>query len=282
MEISVIGIGDNVVDKYLHSGIMYPGGNALNFSVYAKLAGVPSAFMGAFGNDEAARHIQNVLRELDIDMTHCRHYDGENGYACIRLNNGDREFVSSNKNGVLRENPLVLSQDDLHFIANFSLVHSSINGHLESELEKIKHQHNLISFDFSGRGTNSYFQDVCPWVDYGFISCGDLSPDQIKEKIALLYQYGCRHIIATRGHKSVYYFSKDGYLEWCPEYIEPIDTLGAGDAFLTGFMLSIIQTGIAEPDNEKVMRAMRDGGKSAANVLSQYGAFGFGKPYSAC
>ncbi|MDI8993119.1 YdhR family protein, partial [Salmonella enterica subsp. enterica serovar Anatum] len=42
--------GDNVVDKYLHSGIMYPGGNALNFAVYAKLADIPSAFMGAFGN----------------------------------------------------------------------------------------------------------------------------------------------------------------------------------------------------------------------------------------
>ncbi|EPS6000887.1 hypothetical protein ACVGAQ_004570, partial [Salmonella enterica subsp. enterica serovar Infantis] len=24
MSISVLGIGDNVVDKYLHSGIMYP------------------------------------------------------------------------------------------------------------------------------------------------------------------------------------------------------------------------------------------------------------------
>lgn len=43
MSISVLGIGDNVVDKYLHSGIMYPGGNALNFSVYAKLADIPSA-----------------------------------------------------------------------------------------------------------------------------------------------------------------------------------------------------------------------------------------------
>ncbi len=46
MSISVLGIGDNVVDKYLHSGIMYPGGNALNFAVYAKLADIPSAFMG--------------------------------------------------------------------------------------------------------------------------------------------------------------------------------------------------------------------------------------------
>lgn len=75
MSIRVIGIGDNVVDKYLHSGMMYPGGNALNFSVYAKQAGASSAFIGAFGNDDAAKHIQDVLHKLQIDITHCRHYE---------------------------------------------------------------------------------------------------------------------------------------------------------------------------------------------------------------
>lgn len=79
MSISVLGIGDNVVDKYLHSGIMYPGGNALNFAVYAKLADIPSAFMGAFGNDDAAQHVQDVLHQLQIDISHSRHYTGEMG-----------------------------------------------------------------------------------------------------------------------------------------------------------------------------------------------------------
>ncbi|EGN2316510.1 fructoselysine 6-kinase [Salmonella enterica] len=281
MSISVIGIGDNVVDKYLHSGMMYPGGNALNFSVYSKLAGIPAAFMGAFGSDEAAEHIQDVLRELQIDITHCRHYEGENGYACIRLKEGDREFVTSNKNGVLRENPLLLSQDDLHYISQFSLVHSSINGHLESELEKIKQNNAVISFDFSGRGTDDYFENVCPWVNYGFMSCSGLSLDIIKEKINKLHDYGCKHVIATNGHECVYYFSANSFLEWRPHYVEPVDTLGAGDAFLTGFMLSIMQSGKREPDNDTVISAMQAGGKSAAQVLLHYGAFGFGKPYSA-
>ncbi|AGR60862.1 TPA: fructoselysine 6-kinase [Salmonella bongori] len=280
MSISVLGIGDNVVDKYLHSGIMYPGGNALNFSVYAKLVDIPSAFMGAFGNDDAAQHVQDVLHQLQIDISHCRYYAGENGYACIRLNNGDREFVTSNKNGVLREHPFRLTDSDLRYISQFTLVHSSINGHLESELEKIKQQNVLLSFDFSGRGTDEYFEKVCPWVDYGFISCSGLSTDEIKAKTSQLYHYGCRHIIATCGHDKVYYFSGKEYLEWQPDYIEPVDTLGAGDAFLTGFLLSIVQSGMAQPDKASVLHAMRQGGKSAAQVLSHYGAFGFGKPFA--
>ena len=33
----VIGIGDNVCDKYEHLKMMFPGGQAMNFAVYAKI-----------------------------------------------------------------------------------------------------------------------------------------------------------------------------------------------------------------------------------------------------
>ncbi len=41
----VLGLGDNVVDKYENLGIMYPGGNSLNFAVFAKKLGHESSFM---------------------------------------------------------------------------------------------------------------------------------------------------------------------------------------------------------------------------------------------
>ena len=51
---NVIGIGDNVVDKYVHTQTMYPGGNALNFAAYAAMLGHNAAYLGIFGNDAAA------------------------------------------------------------------------------------------------------------------------------------------------------------------------------------------------------------------------------------
>lgn len=62
--ISVLGFGDNVVDKYEHIKTMYPGGNAVNFAVFAKKLGVDrSAYMGIFGSDEEAEHVIASLED---------------------------------------------------------------------------------------------------------------------------------------------------------------------------------------------------------------------------
>ena len=53
----VIGIGDNVCDKYEHLRLMFPGGQAANFAVYAGMLGAESAYMGVFGRDEVAEHV---------------------------------------------------------------------------------------------------------------------------------------------------------------------------------------------------------------------------------
>ena len=64
MKTKVIGIGDNVCDKYYPAKIMYPGGQAMNFSVYAKMLGADAAYMGVFGRDEVADHVIRTLDEL--------------------------------------------------------------------------------------------------------------------------------------------------------------------------------------------------------------------------
>ena len=64
----VIGLGDNVVDMYMHRNVMYPGGNAMNFAVYANLMGVESAYLGVFGSDDAAAHVHDTAQTLGLDI----------------------------------------------------------------------------------------------------------------------------------------------------------------------------------------------------------------------
>ena len=67
--VNALGFGDNVVDRYEHIHTMYPGGNAVNFAVYAKKCGAArSAYMGIFGNDAAAEHVIASLEA--VSYTH--------------------------------------------------------------------------------------------------------------------------------------------------------------------------------------------------------------------
>ena len=62
--VKIIAIGDNVCDKYLSRGKMYPGGQCVNTCAYAAANGVPSAYLGKFGSDEVAAYNQKILHEL--------------------------------------------------------------------------------------------------------------------------------------------------------------------------------------------------------------------------
>lgn len=95
--VKVLGLGDNVCDVYLHTGTMYPGGQALNFTVYASQLGAQADYMGVFGRDAVADHIQSVLDAKGVGRSHCRQYPGENGFARVTLVDGDRVFKGSNR-----------------------------------------------------------------------------------------------------------------------------------------------------------------------------------------
>lgn len=78
-----LGVGDNVCDVYLHEKTMYPGGQALNLSVYMRRLGARSAYFGLFGNDELAAHVCAALDAEGVDRSRCRTVQAPNGYAMV-------------------------------------------------------------------------------------------------------------------------------------------------------------------------------------------------------
>ena len=106
--VKVLGFGDNVVDKYEHIKTMYPGGNAVNFAVFAKKLGAErSAYMGIFGSDKEAEHVIASLQEEGVELVKCKQVIGENGAARVTVNpeNGDRIFLGSNEGGIRGDMP---------------------------------------------------------------------------------------------------------------------------------------------------------------------------------
>ncbi len=127
----VIGIGDNVVDDYLHLRKVFPGGNALNFAVFASQLGYDSAYLGVFGSDSYAKHVQQVLIEKGIDASRCRSVDGPNGRAVLKIEDGERIFVSSNEGGIRKSVPMDFIFEDIAYLQTFSVIHSSIYSYMD-------------------------------------------------------------------------------------------------------------------------------------------------------
>ncbi|MEH7108960.1 fructoselysine 6-kinase [Bacillus sp. JJ1764] len=270
--VKVIGIGDNVVDKYVHIKTMYPGGNALNFSVFAKKLGADSAFIGTFGDDREAEHVENVLKELHIDISRCRHFSGENGCARVTLEDGDRVFLGSNDGGVTREHLLELTNEDMEYLQDCLLVHTGLYSHTGHLLEQLNSLQVPLSFDFSDDFQQEQIDQYIHFVDFAFFSCSHLSEQETKEFLKSNFSKNGQILIATRGSdRTVAYDGKEYYYQ-SPEYVKPVDTMGAGDSFITAFLLHYIQ----HPD---IAQAMKEAAVFAANSCLVEGSFGFGVSY---
>ena len=233
-----IGLGDNVVDMYMHRNVMYPGGNAMNFAVYANLMGVESAYLGVFGSDDAAAHVHDTAQTLGLDMSHCRYEDGENGYSQVDIKEGDRIFTGSNKGGVLREHPVKLSRLDLEYLSGFDVVHTSMFSYVQQELPKLRQWCSFISMDFSDQFSKEHLKTYCPYIDCACLSCSHMEEEEILRLMRDIVDAGCRHIVlATRGNKGAIVMVDGRIYRQSPCLIKAVDTMGAGDSFITRFLV---------------------------------------------
>lgn len=239
--IRVLGIGDNVCDKYLHTQTIYPGGNALNVAVFGKFLGAEAAYLGTFGDDEVGQHVYSVVRELGIDISHCRMEEGENGCARVQIVDGDRVFLPGNHGGIAGEKPPVLTGIDEEYISRFDLIHTSIFSYMEPELPKIRRAGKFVSMDFSDRYDEAYLKQCCPYIDCGEISCQDMAEEEIRHVMKRIMEYGCRHmVIATRGSKGAYVTADGRFYEQSPCLVKAKDTMGAGDSFIASFLVNYL------------------------------------------
>ena len=280
-DVSALGFGDNVVDKYEHIKTMYPGGNCVNFAVYAKMFGAKrSAYMGYFGNDAEAEHVMYALDDIGIETVKCKQLEGENGCARATLVDGDRVFLGSNEGGIRGKTPYVLDRFDLEYIRQFDFVHSGNYCFMEKELPKIREAGVPISFDFSDDSEDSYYAEVAPTVDYAFCSF-DGTDEEAREHLKKIVSYGPKLAVASRGADGcILYDGQEYYVQKAVAIKEVVDTMGAGDSLITSFMVAYtdhLKKGIT--GETAIRESLAAAAEFASKVCGMNGAFGYGKKY---
>jgi len=246
---ALISIGDCVVDHYLEQNLYYPGGNALNVAVLVRRFGLEESFyIGMTGTDEEGRHIRAAMKKEGLIDDYLRLIDGQSGKAKVTIEAGERVFVGSNKGGVQRRVMLRMDEADMALIKRVGYVHSSCYSALEPELPRIRANAAGLSFDFSTRWReerdgidgDDYLALVCPYISMAFLSGSGVALEEAEALISHIHGFGVAFVCMTQGDKGALYSdgTKLQHQPVVPAHI--VDTMGAGDAFIAGYLAASI------------------------------------------
>ncbi|MCR5372525.1 MAG: hypothetical protein K6E41_03555 [Solobacterium sp.] len=281
----IIAIGDNVCDKYLSRGKMYPGGQCVNTCAYTRMNGGDAAYLGKFGTDGAADHIKHVLNELSIDYSHSRTYEGENGFALVTMNGSDRVFLGSNRGGIAKEHPFAFNEEDFEYIKGFSIIYTNLSSYIENDIRILAETGVPVAFDFSDRRDPEYVEMIAPYVKVALLSCADLDDREREQWMRCVHEAGAETVVGTVGENGSYVLYDDEYLYAPAMRAENIiDTMGAGDSYFAAFLYHLMSSSagrqLVEEDSsrmrDRIHDAMVKAADFAAHVCELEGAFGFG------
>ncbi|MFH8136350.1 PfkB family carbohydrate kinase [Pantoea osteomyelitidis] len=262
----ICGVGDNVIDRYLHCGQMFPGGNALNFAVFGRQAGAHAAYLGVTGNDIPAGVIHHALCAEEVDISRLRINESFNALSQIDLDDeGNRFFVGS----VPPPYQLQLSNEDLKWLQGFDLLHTSDYSQIEEQLPALAACAPL-SFDFGARD-DAWAEPLLRWVQVATFSRSGSSPEAAGCLIEKAHTAGVATVLITQGANGAL-ISHRGEQHYQPALAaKVVDTLGAGDAFIATLLVALGQ-------GHSLTRAAYKAAQASGRVCERLGAFGCGVP----
>lgn len=260
----LLGAGDNVVDKYVTLGKIFPGGNAVNVAVFAARLGADTAYMGVLGDDEAGQLVLKSIRNEGVQTGLVSVVAGPNAYAEVRLVDSDRVFVGSDK-GVALFDP---TSAQFEAMSAFDVVHTAYSGsllpHLGAMAERTK-----VSFDFGGRFSRESAWPLLPHLYLATFSASELDEAAARDLAVDAVAAGADYALATRGGDGAYLASASGVHFQEADKVVVRDTLGAGDAFIASVLVGLLS-------RRNLEQVLASASAHAAQVCMDFGAFGHG------
>lgn len=284
----ILGMGDNVVDRYINKRIMFPGGNAVNFAVYAKQCGEEAAYIGNLADDEEGKLIRNSLEALDIDVSRAPLREGLATERCdVRLDDGDRVFVGCEygERGEDAWKPFRLEEDHMDYLEGFDVVHCGCYASMEDEIIKLKDVNAVKTYDFSAEEeyrTEDYLEKVCPYIDIALFSAAEMNSEQVDAVVSKALEQGTKMVLVTDGVNGQKLWYNGSMHEGMVKKVEPVDTMGAGDSFFTAFVVAVMRAGFGEGkllDGAMIHDAFEYAADFSAGTCLVEGAFGFATEY---
>lgn len=252
-------IGDNCVDYYSNLNRYYLTGNVVDTGINLAQLGVPTSIITTVADDEYGKDMLQCFKDQGLDTSHVQVAHGDTAITYMQLIDGER-IHGDYLEGVLEN--IVFQQEDVNFAAAHDLVHSAFWGKADGVLADIKRANPgvLISFDFADRLESDLVKQLSHIVDIGFFSYHEKD-----EKIIAFLQDrlkdGMKIAIATFGENGSIAVCKNEVYQAGIVKVEVVNTVGAGDSFIAGFLAEYLTS-------ENIQSSLQKGAEVAAKIIS--------------
>ncbi len=244
-----------------------PGGAPANvLSAVAHLGG-KTAFIGKVGKDMHGAFLRETVENCGVDTRGLvETAEGFTTLAFVSLKDGERSFSFARKPGA----DTLLTKDEVDYeriresrifhIGSLSLTDEPVKSASVAALEFAKKEDVIISYDPNYRASlwkdeetaKKEMRSLIPYADVIKISDEEtaLLTDfvGVEEAGKALVDKGIQVALVTCGGEGAYVFTKEGSVHIKAEGGKPVDTTGAGDAFMGGFLYRLAKSGKRPPE----------------------------------
>lgn len=260
----LVCFGSTCVDYYTdhNGGTPFIGGGPLNMAVHASKLGIRTAMVSAAGTDRYGMMFRNALKYNNVDDSHFYLLEGKSPLCEVTMN-GTERILGDYEEGVLAD--FRLSEEDIRFICDADICVTDLWGNQSHAFRKIRRSSASLAFDCADRPDDPMAQDALKYADILFFSAEEDSHD-LRAKMCSMMRRG-RIITATLSKNGSVSLDDDGFhlcgIKPCENII---DTMGAGDSYIAGFLSGLIR-------GEPVHICMELGAQEASDTLTYHGAF---------
>lgn len=262
----LIVAGEALIDMTpsAHNGgtafIPHPGGSPYNVAVGAGRLGTPTAFLGRISRDAFGQHLRSHLAASRVSLDYVREGEQLTTLALVTPSESGEFFSFYCENTADRllypeDLPAVLpASAALHF-GSYSLVLEPGASTLEFLMRR-EARRRLISLDPNVRpflipNRGAYLERLLGWLeqaDLVKVSQADLEwlyPGENLETIAKEWkQQGPLLVIVTQGGRGAFAVTEQSTIQVQAPRVTVVDTVGAGDAFMSGTLSWLWQHGV--------------------------------------
>nr|KYP41290.1 putative fructokinase-4 [Cajanus cajan] len=253
-----------------------PGGAPANVAVGISRLGGSSAFIGKVGADEFGYMLADILKQNNVETSGMRFdTNARTALAFVTLRaDGEREFLffrNPSADMLLQESELdknILKQARIFHYGSISLIDEPCKSAHLAAMSIAKKSGCILSYDPNLRlalwpsedAARKGIMDIWDQADVikisedeiTFLTGGD-DPHDDNVVLNKLFHSNLKLLIVTEGSKGCRYYTKEFKGRVAGVKVKPVDTTGAGDAFVSGILYRIASDQTIF-QNEKLLR----------------------------